>query len=151
MKEFKIEVPEGMEIDKENSTFECIRFKDKGVRFPDSVKEIEGRYWYIGGDSSILEHQGAAKDINQLSSCSRARAFLALMQLVELRDYVNDGWVPDWECSKTKKHCIVYQQSDSKVLLWYNTSHTLFFKSIETAEKFLNKYKSLIETAKELI
>lgn len=26
-KEFKIQVPEGYEIDKENSTFECIKFK----------------------------------------------------------------------------------------------------------------------------
>ena len=29
MKQIKIDVPEGYEIDKENSTFECIRFKPK--------------------------------------------------------------------------------------------------------------------------
>ena len=29
MKELKIEVPKGYEIDKENSTFECIKFKKK--------------------------------------------------------------------------------------------------------------------------
>ena len=29
MKELKIEVPKGYEIDKENSTFECIKFKEK--------------------------------------------------------------------------------------------------------------------------
>ena len=29
MKELKIEVPQGYEIDKENSTFECIKFKKK--------------------------------------------------------------------------------------------------------------------------
>lgn len=28
-KEIKINVPEGYEIDKENSTFECIKFKSK--------------------------------------------------------------------------------------------------------------------------
>ena len=27
--EFKIQIPEGMEIDRENSTFECIKFKPK--------------------------------------------------------------------------------------------------------------------------
>ena len=29
IKELKIQVPEGYEIDKENSTFECIKFKQK--------------------------------------------------------------------------------------------------------------------------
>ena len=29
--EIKINVPEGMEIDKENSTFECIKFKPKWI------------------------------------------------------------------------------------------------------------------------
>lgn len=29
MKEIKIDIPEGYEIDKENSTFECIKFKKK--------------------------------------------------------------------------------------------------------------------------
>ena len=32
MKELKIEVPKGYEIDKENSTFECIKFKPKGIK-----------------------------------------------------------------------------------------------------------------------
>lgn len=30
-KEIKITVPDGYEIDKENSTFECIKFKKKGM------------------------------------------------------------------------------------------------------------------------
>lgn len=30
-KEIKITVPEGYEIDKENSTFECIKFKKKAL------------------------------------------------------------------------------------------------------------------------
>ena len=34
-KELKIQVPEGYEIDKENSTFECIKFKliKKGITY----------------------------------------------------------------------------------------------------------------------
>ena len=31
MKELKVEIPKGYEIDKENSTFECIKFKPKDV------------------------------------------------------------------------------------------------------------------------
>ena len=36
-KEFKIQVPEGYEIDKENSTFECIKFKKKSISFVDII------------------------------------------------------------------------------------------------------------------
>ena len=32
MKELRVEVPQGYEIDKENSTFECIKFKPKGIK-----------------------------------------------------------------------------------------------------------------------
>lgn len=40
MKELKIEVPEGYEIDKENSTFECIRFKPKKLTYADIRDKI---------------------------------------------------------------------------------------------------------------
>ena len=33
--EIRIQVPEGMEIDKENSTFECIKFKPKEITYVD--------------------------------------------------------------------------------------------------------------------
>ena len=38
-KEFKIQIPEGYEIDKENSTFECIKFK--------SIKKNITKLWKI--------------------------------------------------------------------------------------------------------
>lgn len=39
-KEIKITVPEGYEIDKENSTFECIKFKKKALTYGDIEDEI---------------------------------------------------------------------------------------------------------------
>ena len=40
-KEIKITVPEGYEIDKENSTFECIKFKKKkGLTYDDVAKAL---------------------------------------------------------------------------------------------------------------
>ena len=38
--EIKIQAPEGMEIDKENSTFECIKFKPKNVTYDDVLKSV---------------------------------------------------------------------------------------------------------------
>lgn len=39
-KEIKITVPEGYEIDKKNSTFECIKFKKKALQYRDIEDEI---------------------------------------------------------------------------------------------------------------
>lgn len=41
-KEIKITPPEGFEIDKENSTFDCIKFKPIVKRFRDGYKEVHG-------------------------------------------------------------------------------------------------------------
>lgn len=51
MDEIKINVPEGMEIDRENSTFECIKFKKKIDFTPKKGDFIyittTGNYWYL--------------------------------------------------------------------------------------------------------
>lgn len=58
-KEFKIQVPEGYEIDKENSTFECIKFKPiKITKWKDNeLATIKG--WYIDDDSDIVQNISA--------------------------------------------------------------------------------------------
>ena len=54
-KEIKIKVPEGYDIDKENSTFDCIKLKPIQSRFSDydGTKKIFG--FGIGGGSAIIE------------------------------------------------------------------------------------------------
>lgn len=51
MDEIRINVPEGMEIDRENSTFECIKFKKKIDFTPKKGDFIyittTGNYWYL--------------------------------------------------------------------------------------------------------
>lgn len=37
--EFKIQIPEGMEIDRENSTFDCIKFKPKELTYQEISKK----------------------------------------------------------------------------------------------------------------
>lgn len=145
-----IEAPEGMELDTENSVIKLVwKEKIKEPHFPDSVTEIEGRDWYIT-ENGIIEK---VKDftVNQLSSRSRAVAFLALMQLVELRDYVNGGWEPDWSDNSVYKYCIEYYHNDISKTTYQNSQTVLFFKSEEIRDKFLKKYRTLIEQAKELL
>ena len=52
MIEFKVPIPEGMEIDKEKSTFECIKFKPIKKRWRDNEgADVTG--YYINSRSDI--------------------------------------------------------------------------------------------------
>ena len=106
--EIKINVPEGMEIDRENSTLECIRFKPKKKELPKTWEEFcnnnprrEGEF-YINDYSEIRETSASTGgrykniDVNVLPSREYAEAMLALCQLIQLRDCYNDGWKPNW-------------------------------------------------------
>ncbi len=54
-KELKITTPDGYEIDKETSTFECIKFKKKGVLTYEEIsrKLLSSGYYFINCDGEI--------------------------------------------------------------------------------------------------
>lgn len=65
-KECKIEIPEGYEIDKENSTFECIKFKPiESLTYEGACKEtFKNGAYYIGNTGEInyyLDYQHLSK------------------------------------------------------------------------------------------
>ncbi len=151
MKEFIIECPSGFEVDKENSTFEKIVFKEIGNKLPISVEEIPNRYWYItsGGYTSIYKN-GNSK--NHLSTKERAEAFLALMQLVELRDAYNGDWEVDWiKNNSQRKYVIEICNNYINSADYLNCYKVLHFKSEQLRDQFAEQFKDLIETAKELL
>ena len=57
-KEIKITVPEGYEIDKENSTFECIKFKKKGLTYDDVAEKLfkNKKTYFIGALANITDY-----------------------------------------------------------------------------------------------
>ena len=87
-KNLKIQVPEGYEIDKENSTFDEIVFKKIEDNLPKSWEELKivGGY-YVSGSSNIVYFDGV-NDINKnlFPTKEEAEACLALAQLCQLRD-----------------------------------------------------------------
>lgn len=95
-KELKIQVPKGYEIDKENSTFECIKFKlikkditykevcdslfkDKGGFYTSSCEKISNNY--VLGCS--------ATDKNNATNKKQLERILALNQLLNIAEYYN--------------------------------------------------------------
>ena len=96
-KEIKINIPKGYEIDKENSTFECIKFKpkkdisnltyEKVCRrlFPDS----EG--YYIDVDGKIINGciAGLLEEPNNAPNRKQLERLIALNQLMNIAYYYN--------------------------------------------------------------
>lgn len=117
-KEIKITVPEGYEIDKENSTFECIKFKKKGLTYSNVHKALfgDGNYYYIsvggnivrGENSNVEEFSHLAKHSSQLER------ILALNKLMNVAEYLNEGWKPNWKDS-TDKWYLLWQACDEQL------------------------------------
>lgn len=81
-------------------------------------------------------------------------ATIALLKLLFLRDYYNEGWQPDWS-KKNKMHfCIrvrnnkITTNSDSDINE-FNT--VLVFRDYTIRDKFLEEQKELLEIAKPLL
>lgn len=100
---------------------------------------------------SISEHR-ISENRNLFILEEQAEAFLALIQLIRLRDYYNNSIAEDknyWE-----QFSVVYNIYE-KVDTIYNgndlSRHMLSFKTYELAEIFRENFKELLQKAKELI
>jgi len=94
-KEIKIKVPEGYEIDKENSTFECIKFKPikKELTYKDVVEELfSNTCYYTNACGKIVTPIGSIigkEDKNYATSKEQLERLLALNQLLNIAEYYN--------------------------------------------------------------
>jgi hypothetical protein len=123
-REIRVKIPNGYEIDKENSTFECIKFKPIKKELPKTWEEFcethprkakEAWLTEFGSIHQITTSEGTFRnyisDKTLLPNIRYAEAMLALCQLIQLRDCYNDNWVPDWSIH-TLKSCIgVYKNT----------------------------------------
>ena len=147
-KEVKIEVPQGYEIDKEKSTFEKIIFK----KIPENPKTWEDycslmkgeKVYYTYYDYVIINDFSDAH--NQFSNRERARQFIVLGQLMQLRDY----WVRGYK--EFKYALLVTRNGDIIAYDWsgyptYPHILTLTFPTKEMAEEFKECFSDLIKKA----
>ena len=154
-KEFKIQVPEGYEIDRENSTFEKIVFK-KVDDLPKSWEELEFIDGFFVSSLSDIAKIGNnttndENNKNVFPTKEEAEACLALAQLCQLRNRYNDGWKPDWKDDNQFKWCIDFFQDVVRKTAVLFVRRTLTFKTEELRDKFLENFRELIETAKPLL
>ena len=80
-----------------------------------------------------------------------ADAVVALLKLLFLRDYYNEGWQPDWSNTNVLKYVIIVSREKIEIDNTYNIKRILAFKSKEIRNKFLEEQKELLEIAKPLL
>ena len=145
-KELKIIPPIGYEIDKQKSTFEKIIFK----KIPENPKTweeycslMEGKtihypnYYYI----ILRSFQDA---YNMFATEERARQFIALGKLLQLRDY----WVGNWKGNSDNIY-VIYKNVIMTVV--HNNDFPLAFPTREMAKRFKNCFEELIKQAYPLV
>lgn len=161
--EVKIQIPDNCKLIKDGDTYIV---KEKNQNPPRSWEEFCKRYPVQNGECFIAPNSGIADKTswicdfhrhpiqgrNWCISLKEAQAFLALMQLRQLRK----AWVGDWEQpnSHSITYVIKYDLDTNKVRLasgnfWGSCS--LSFPDCKMAEDFLNCFRDLCKTAKVLL
>ena len=151
-KKLKINIPEGYEIDRENSTFEEIVFKkieDPFAKLPKTWEEYCKRtkgytsyYGYsINGNTYETKFDGF---YNEFFTKERVKQYVALGKLLQLRDY----WVGDCKINSDNIY-VIYKNVIMAVV--HNNDFPLAFPTREMAKEFKNCFEDLIKEAYPLV
>lgn len=122
-KEIKINVPEGYEIDEENSTFECIKFKPikKVLTYKDMAEELfDDTYYFTDrrGKIDSAREVNSRDDKNNATHRKQLERLMALNQLLNIAEYYNK------KCPKEEKkiHCINFDKRNLEYFVQDYTS-----------------------------
>ena len=80
-----------------------------------------------------------------------ADAVVALLKLLFLRDYYNEGWQPDWKKEREMKYVIYNDSNKLATIQSYTMGFILAFKEGNIRNKFLEEQRELLEIAKPLL
>lgn len=150
-KEVKIIPPEGYEIDKENSTFECIKFKPIVKKWRDGNNIVKG--WYAGGmkvrsyDCNIRWEDG---NHNLFATEKQAKSALAMAQISQImaNDKRFGGAVTDEEWNNTNLKKYVILRDNMNTICESVATYTYSFLAFHTEEQrnlFLDENEDLVK------
>lgn len=158
-RKLKINIPEGYEIDKENSTFEEIVFKkieDPFSKLPKTWEEYKScsrddTSYYFCNPLESIKASLFSGIYNEFSTEERVKQCVALGKLLQLRDY----WVCDWKNDPNNFVNVIYNLNGEikNIGLYHKQSlnFPLTFPTREMAQKFIECFKDLINEACPLI
>ena len=153
MKELKIEIPEGYEVDTEKSTFEKIVFKPIPLKKPAWADFGVVKGYYVTTYGTIYETNdllGTEANQNTWPTLKEAKACLALSQLCQWRNKYNGDWTPDWRDESTK-YIIYGGMSGLTKGSGDAFPYVLSFKTKEIRDKFFEDFQDLLLTVLPLL
>lgn len=120
-----IDIPEGMEIDLENSDLVngIIKFKKKNITYDDIYNKLN--------DANIATNTYFGDTIK----------IRALVKLMNIAKYYNGDWVPNWSNPGEYKNYIMYDNSNNIYTVDYNWNYvrnSIYFKNKEDALAVIN-------------
>ena len=155
IKYFKVEVPEGYEFDKENSTFEHICFKkiEQEVRTWEDLCNIglPNTSKWIDRASEIRESFIASRNVAKGDKCvfidtKHAKSALAMAQISQLMTYYgNEITDEEWADGYTAKYCISKNNGILTNVILFNFSVLLAFHTEEQRDNFLKYNERLVK------
>lgn len=119
-----INIPEGMEIDTENSSLAegIIKFKSKCITY-----------------SKIINFFNSITNTNVYIHSSDTKALKAIAQLMNIAKYYNGDWKPDWSNPSEYKYFIVYNNSTYIVdYNWTSIYNKIYFKNKKDAQSVID-------------
>ena len=150
-KEIRIPIPEGMEIDKENSTFECIRFKpiEKKRWRDDDNAQFNGYFLQSGTVKFARLQWNMPNAYDVFATEKQAKSALAMARISQImaNDERFGGVVADEEWVKPTS-CGKYTISRNGNYFYcgysYNAYHFLAFHTPQQRELFLQENEDLV-------
>ena len=158
-KKLKINIPEGYEIDRDNSTFEEIVFKkveDPLAKLPKTWKEYCKQTkgytsYFLCNPLESIKVSSFSGVYNEFSTEERVKQYVALGKLLQLRDY----WVSNLKNNSNNFVAVIYHFEgeivNTNVSKKRSSSYSLTFPTREIAQKFIECFKDLINEAYPLI
>ena len=119
-----IDIPEGMEIDLENSSLAegIIKFKSKDITY-----------------SKIVNSFNSITNTNVYIHSSDTKALKAIAQLMNIAKYYNGDWKPDWSNLNEYKYFIMYNGNTYEVdYNWTSIYNRIYFKNKKDAQSVID-------------
>lgn len=154
-KELKIQVPEGYEIDRENSTFECIKFKSikKDITYAEICDKIfNNKIYSINNYGKInCNRIGVDRfDLNNATTVKQLKRILALNQLLNIAEYYNSN---SRIITSSGMYTICYSTFMDEYQVCGNSSNVIFgvealFNRKEDAQAVINNpnFREILDT-----
>ena len=120
-----INIPEGMEIDLENSKLAkgIVKFKKKDITYDNILQAYATDFGGIRVPNHCIDK------------------ILAISQLMNIAKYYNGDWKPDWSNIDKYKYSITYNGRDDTYVVDYNSIYTysnIYFKNRKDAIAVIN-------------